>query len=117
MGNTSAINSIENATKAIARLPRYLRSKFYRDFKDANLNNQSLNLTTFEIWLRNKVTELFNPISAIIDYRVKQKWDFHKDSHRLELDNRNPTACFLHWGKACRIINRTYAMLALFQGS
>ena len=49
MGDTSAINSIENTTKAITRLPRYLRSKFYRDFKDAKLNNQSLNLTKFEI--------------------------------------------------------------------
>ena len=49
MGDTSAINSIENTTKAITRLPRYLRSKFYRDFNDAKLNNQSLNLTTFKI--------------------------------------------------------------------
>ena len=39
IGNTSAINSIENTTKAITRLPRYLRSKFYKDFKDAKLNN------------------------------------------------------------------------------
>ena len=71
MGDTSAINSIENTTKAISRLPRYPRSKFYRDFKDAKLNNQSLNLTTFEIWLGNKVAELFNPISTIINHQEK----------------------------------------------
>ena len=95
MGDTSAINSIENTTKAIARIPRYLRSKFFRDFKDAKLNNQSLNLTTFEIWLGNKVAELFNPISAIIDHQEKQRKDFHKDAHRLERDIRNPHRTFL----------------------
>ena len=81
MGDTSAINSIENTTKAITRLPRYLRSKFYRDFKDAKLNNQSLNLTKFEIWLRNKFAELFYLISAIIDHQEKHKRDFHTKIH------------------------------------
>ena len=98
MGDTSAINSIENTTKAITRLPRYIRSKFYRDFKDAKLNNQSLNLTKFEIWPGNKVTERFNPISAIIKHQKKQKQDFHKDSHHLEKDNRNPYPTFLALG-------------------
>ena len=95
MGDTFAINSIENATKAITKLLRYLRSKFYRDFKDAKLNNQSLNLTKFEIWLGNKVAELFNPISAIIEHQEKRKRDFRKDSHRLERDSRNPYRTFL----------------------
>ena len=95
MGHISAINSIENTTKAINRLPRFLRFKFFRDFKDEKLNNQSLNLTTSEIWLGNKVAQLFNPISAIIDHQEKQKRDFHKDSHRPEGDNRNPYRTFL----------------------
>ena len=95
MGDISAINSIENTTKAITRLPRFLKFKFFRDFKDAKLNNQSLNLTTSEIWLGNKVAQLFNPISAIIDHQEKQKRDFHKDSHRPEGDNRNPYRTFL----------------------
>ena len=99
IGDTSSINSIENTTKTITRLPRYLRSKFYRDFKDAKLNNQSLNLTTFEIWLANKVAELFNPISTIIDHQEKQKRDFHKDLHRAEKDNRNPYRMFLALGE------------------
>ena len=95
MGDISAINSIENTTKAITRLSRFLRSKFFRDFKDAKLKNQSLNLTTSEIWLGNKVAELFNPMSAIIDHQQKQRRDFHKDSHCLERDNRNPYRKFL----------------------
>ena len=106
MGDTSAINSIENTTKAITRLPRYLRFKFYSDFKDVKLNSQSLNLKKFETWLGNKVAELFNSISAIINHQEKQKRDFHKDSHHLEKEI--PTARFLHWGKVRPIISRIY---------
>ena len=76
MGDTSAINSIENTPKAITRFPRFLRSKFYRDFKDAKWNNQSLNLTKFSTWLGNKVAELFNSISAIINHQKKTKTGF-----------------------------------------
>ena len=36
MGDASAINSIENTTKAITRLSRYLRSKFYKTSKMQN---------------------------------------------------------------------------------
>ena len=61
MGDTAAINSIEITTKAITRLPRYLRSKFYRDFKDAKLNNQSLNLTTFQYGLGIKLLNSLIP--------------------------------------------------------
>ena len=99
MGDTSAINSIENTTKAITRLSTYLRSKFYSDFKDAKLNNQSLNLTKVETWLGNKVAELFNPISAIISHQEKQKRGFHKNSHHLEKDNKNPYCTFLALGE------------------
>ena len=45
--------------------------------------------------LGNKVAKLFNPISAIIDHQDKQKREFHKDSHCLERDNRNPYHTFL----------------------
>ena len=95
MGDTSAINSMENTAKAITRLPKFLRSKICRDFKDAKLNNQSLNLTTLEISLGNKIAELFNPISAIIEHEEKRKRDFRENSHRLERDNRNPLRTFL----------------------
>ena len=61
MGDTSAINSIENTMKAITRLTRYLRSKFYRDFKDAKLNNKSLNLTTCKICLGIKLLNSLIP--------------------------------------------------------
>ena len=93
MGDPSAINSIENTTKAITRLPRYLRSKFYRDFKDAKLNKQTLNLTTFKKWLGNKVDELFNPISTIIDHQEKHRKHFHFSQRFISSRKR--------WGKVC----------------
>ena len=99
IGATSAINSIENTTKAITRLLRNLRSIFYRDFKDAKMNNQTLNLTTFKIWPRHRADELFNPISTIIYHQEKQKRDLHKDSHCLERENRNPYRTFLAMGE------------------
>ena len=69
--DVSAINLIENITKAITRLPRYLRSKFYWDFRDAKLNNQSLSLQTFKIWLGNQVNKLYDLISAIDNHQEK----------------------------------------------
>ena len=73
MGDTFVINSIENTTKTITRFPIYLRSRFFRDFKHAKMNNQSLNLNTFQILLGNKVAKLFDTISAILDHQEKQK--------------------------------------------
>ena len=123
MGDTSVTNSIENKTKAITSLSRYLRSKFYRDFKDAKLNNDggrchietspsicSANqqtdfymitasvmkeLRTFEICLGD---ELFNYMPGINDHQEKQRNNLHKDSYCPERDNRNPYCTFLHWG-------------------
>ena len=63
----------------------------------ANLN--TLNLTTFENWLGNKVDKLSNPISTIIDHQEKQRKDFRKNSDRLERDNRNPYSTFLALGE------------------
>ena len=121
MGDTSAISSIENTTKAITRFPRFLRSKFYSDSKDAKWNNQSSNLTKFDTWLGNKVAELFNSISAIINHQKKnkKKQDFHKDSHHLEKDNRNHYRTFLALGEGryVKLSAEYIKMLALFQGS
>ena len=46
MGYNSANQSVENVTKAVMRLPRFMRSKFYHDFKDSTYNNNDVNLST-----------------------------------------------------------------------
>ena len=42
MGYNSAIQSVENVTKAVMRLSRFMRSKFYQDFKDLNYDINDL---------------------------------------------------------------------------
>ena len=52
-----------------------MRSKFSQDFKDSIYNNNDLNLEYFEKWLANRLTDMFNPITAIIETResIKQR--------------------------------------------
>ena len=55
-----------NVAKAVIRLSRFMRSKFYQDFKDSTYNSNNLNLEYFEKWLAKRFTEMLNPIAAII---------------------------------------------------
>ena len=48
MGYNFAIQSVESVTKAVMRLPRFMRSKFYQDFKDLTYDRNDLNLQYFE---------------------------------------------------------------------
>ena len=118
MGDISAINSIENTPKAITRFPRFLRSKFYRDFKDAKWNNQSLNLTKFATWLGNKIAELFNSISAIINHQKKKKTGFSQrfTSPRKRYQKSLPHVSCIG-GRYVKLSAEYITMLALFQGS
>ena len=88
MEYNSAIQSVENITKAVMRLPRFMRSKFYQDFQDSTYDNNDLNLEYFEKWLANRLTEMFNPIAAIIETRESRKQnhsDKNKDNIKLKL--------------------------------
>ena len=51
MGHDGALKSVENLTKAVMRLPKYLRQKFYCRFKIINYNEREMNLEIFENWL------------------------------------------------------------------
>ena len=44
MGCDGALKSVENVTKAVMHLPKYLRQKFHRDFKIINDNEREMNL-------------------------------------------------------------------------
>ena len=79
MGYNSAIQSVENVTKAVMRLPRFMRSQFYKDFKDSTYDSNDLNLEYFEKWLAKRLTfrltflpNLF-PIAPIIKARENTK--------------------------------------------
>ena len=80
MGYNSAIQSVESVTKALMRLPRFMRSKFFQDFKDSTYGSNDLNLEYFDKWLAKKLTKMFNPIAAIIETCEKNPPDKNKDN-------------------------------------
>ena len=76
----SVLNSPENLTKAVKRLPYPLRNSFYKDSKNVTSENQ-ISLLQFETWLGNKLKEFFNPVASIIanqepDTRRSNKLNF-----------------------------------------
>ena len=93
MGDNSAIQSVENVTKALMQLPRFMRSKFYQDFKDSTYDSNDLNLEDFEKWLAKKLTEMFNPIAAIIETRENSNQN-PSDKNRGNKYNRQQHSIF-----------------------
>ena len=73
MGYNSVIQFVENVTKVVMPLLRFMRSKFYQDFNGSTYSSIDLNLEYFEKWLAKRLTEMFNPIAAIIETRKNTK--------------------------------------------
>ena len=65
LGYNSTLTSIENITKAVQRLPNYLRQTFYRHTREI-IETKVISLLEFELWLGNRMKELYNPIDDII---------------------------------------------------
>ena len=65
MGNISTLTSIEDITKAVQFLPNYLRQTFYRHTREI-IEIEVISLLEFELWLENRMKELFNLIADII---------------------------------------------------
>ena len=82
IGYTSELCSTENLAKGITRLPNYMRSAFYREFKEQIANHYKLNLINLEQWLQNKLKELFNPIATIIYNQDKSRREKGSDNNR-----------------------------------
>ena len=57
-----------------------MRSKFYQDFKYSTYDSNDLNLEYFEKWLAKRLTEMFNPIAAIIENTKQNPSDKNKDN-------------------------------------
>ena len=88
MGYHSAIRSSDNITKAVTRLPNYLRNKFYKEFKSNDID-EKVDLLKFSHWLDERLSEVHNPVALIIHAEEKQKkkletsFSKHKDSNRI----------------------------------
>ena len=59
-GYFSSINSTENVTKTLIRLPKILRTSYYKSFDDTNFNENNIHLISFERWLANKIHSSLN---------------------------------------------------------
>ena len=72
MGYETPIKSSENLTKAVTRLPNYVRQEFFKN--TGNVQFDGIDLLYFERWLEQKLRRYFNPIANIIaDVEVHSK--------------------------------------------
>ena len=72
MGYDGPLKSVENVTKAVMRLPKYLRQKFYRDFKIINYNEREMKIEMFENWLGEIIYDMNNPLVLMSKPRLKR---------------------------------------------
>ena len=81
----STLSSIENVTKAVQRLPNYLRQTFYRHTREI-IETDTISLIEFEKWFENRIKELFNPIADIV---ASQEIHHKKDPLTRRVNNGN----------------------------
>ena len=79
MGYNGALKSIENVTKAVRRLQKYLRYNFYRDDKIINYNKREMNVEIFENWLAKRMYNMNNPLALIVKTEIKKKQQANRD--------------------------------------
>ena len=73
MGYFSSINSTENATKAVMRLPKNLLTSCYKSFDDTNFNESNINLISFERRLASKIHSSVDLIAPLIESTIRSK--------------------------------------------
>ena len=77
----------ENLSKAVARLPNYLRTRFFKATCDYDLNDGTINLLSFEVWLEKRVKDLSNPLAEIISLQDAKS---NKHQHVKDQSIKNP---------------------------
>ena len=87
----SSINLIENVTKAVMGLPKYLPTSYYESFDDTNFNENNINFISFERWLANKIHSSLNPIATLVGSTIRSKGSGNQGdkSNKLKHDNKN----------------------------
>ena len=78
MSYDTPILSKENLTKAILRLPTFLRREFFKTTGDSNMLDGSANLNTLEKWLNEKLKSVFNPLADVILNEEEKLKDIEK---------------------------------------
>ena len=73
MGYFSSINSTENVTKAVMRLPKNLLTSCYKSFDDTNFNESNINLISFERRLTSKIHSSVDLIAPLTESTLRSK--------------------------------------------
>ena len=68
------------------RLPKYLRQKFYNNFKIINNNEREMNLEIFKNWLDERIYDMDNPLVLIVETEIKKKQQANKDHQKTTKD-------------------------------
>ena len=67
MGYLFSLNSTEHLTKAVKRLPNFLRHSFYKYCNPIKHSNKNIyTLKELEKWRENKMQQFFNPVANIL---------------------------------------------------
>ena len=67
---------------SVIRIPKNLRSQFYKDFKENTFSYYHIKLKDFERCLGKKIGEFFDPISAIMEHQEKHIRVYQRGSER-----------------------------------
>ena len=85
MGYFSSINSTENVTKAVMRLPKNLRTSCYKSFDDTNFNENNINLISFERRLANKIHSSVDLIATLLESTIRSKGSSNQSDTSLNM--------------------------------
>ena len=86
MGSSFSLNSAEYLTKAVKRLPNFLRHCFYKYCDPIKHSNKNIyTLKEFGKWLENEMQQFFSPIANILATNDESKKDdkplFARNNH------------------------------------
>ena len=73
---------MENVTKAVLRLPKYLWQKLYGDFKIINDIEEEINLEVFLNWQGERTYDINDPPTLIVEAEIKKKQHANKDHQK-----------------------------------
>ena len=97
--HTSTLTSIENITKAVQRLPNYLRQTFYKHTGEI-METGVISLLEFDLWLGIRMKELFNPIvDIIVSQGPNRKKDPLKAINAGHISEREEVKCWFCFKK------------------
>ena len=85
MGYNVAIKLTESVTKAVVRLLKYMRNKFYRNFEGKLYNETERNLKVFVRWFGGKLDKIYNPIAVFLEFEERKK--LKKEQKSLKKSN------------------------------